>query len=76
MTGVCPHLHPNINYRVGHQIVRFVIPVKAEIQLLDYVHIQIEQIGHPVEDGLHDGFLVCLQEVHGAVELMQFQCSP
>jgi hypothetical protein len=39
----------------------------------DYLHVQIEQVGYPVEDGLLDGFLVRLQKVHGAVERVQFQ---
>ena len=39
----------------------------------DHFHVQIEQIGDPVEDGLLDGFLVRFQEVHGAVKRVQFQ---
>ena len=58
-------------------LVAFVFLIDLEVQrsgvVEDYVYVQIEQIGHSVEDGLLDGFLVCLQEVCGAVELVQLQ---
>ena len=41
--------------------------------VLVVVYVEIEQVGHPVEDGLLDGVLVRFQEVHGAIELVQFQ---
>lgn len=39
----------------------------------DHLDVEIEQVGDPVEDGLLDRFLVRLQKVHGAVELVQLQ---
>lgn len=39
----------------------------------DHLDVEIEQVGHLVEDGLLDGLLVRFQEVHGAVKLVQLQ---
>ncbi len=38
-----------------------------------HLHVEIEQVGYTVEDGLLDGLLVRFQEVHGAVKRVQFQ---
>lgn len=58
-------------------LVAFIFLVDLEVQrggvVEDYVHAQIEQIVHLVEDGLLDGFL-SLSAGSGAVELMQLQC--
>ena len=58
-------------------LVAFVFLVGLEGQrggvVEDHLHVKIEQVSDPKEDGLLDGFLVRLQEVHGAVELVQFQ---
>jgi hypothetical protein len=62
-------------------LVAAILLVDLEVQrggvVEDHLDVQIEQIGHPVEDGLLDGLLVRFQEVHGAVKLVQFQpCVP
>lgn len=57
--------------------VAFIFLVDLEVQrggvVEAYVHAQIEQIVHLVEDGLLDGFL-SLSAESGAVGLMQLQC--
>ena len=37
------------------------------------IHIQVEQIGHPKVNRLFNGFLVRLQEIHGPIQVVQFQ---
>ncbi len=57
--------------------VAFVFLVDLEVQrggvVEDHLDIEVEQVGHAVVDGLLDGFLIRFQEVHGTIELMQFE---
>lgn len=58
-------------------LVTLVFLVDLEVQrggvVEDDLDIKVEQVGHAVVDGLLDGFLVRLQEVHGTVKLVQFE---